>query len=103
VIDFRKRKVVHFESLGQSLELRQLSHAATAEMAAAHKADPGKQLFPVIAAKHGVIEWEALSTDEIASALTVDQLAEVSRAILDLSGVDQKNSESTPTDSSSSS
>ena len=101
-MDYLKRKTVRIESLNDSIEIRQLSHKAVAEMTESNKANPDKRLFPVIAAKHCVTGWASMSLDDISNALSADQLNDVFTAISEFSGTDEKNSGSTPTDSSSS-
>lgn len=101
-MDFLKRKKVRIVSLGMDLEIRQLSAKANSEIVAAYKGQsPHNAGF--IAVKYGVPEWSAMTIDEIGEGLSMEHVNEINDAISKLSGIDEKNSDSTQTESSSSS
>ena len=102
-MNYLKRKVVRIESLNDEIEIRQLSAKAQAEIIVAYRDEAHRYRAGFIAAKYGVPAWSDMSIDEISDALTMIQLNEINDAISELSGIDEKNSVSTQSDSSSSS
>lgn len=101
-MDYLKRTKVFIRSLGEELVIRQLSAKAQSEIVVAYKGNDQHQAG-FIAIKYGVPQWSDLSLDEISNGLSMAQINEINDAIAALSEIEPKNSESAPTESSSSS
>jgi hypothetical protein len=88
-----REKDIQIESLGCSLRIRELTARAHIEMIQS----TGEFDSMFIAMKHGVPAWADKSIDDLKDELSMRQAMEVSRPILELSGVPiGKNSESDP-------
>jgi hypothetical protein len=84
---YLKTATVHIASLGESLEVRQLSAAQAAEVIAA-KNDPARA--SAIAIKHGVPAWCDETAETIAGSLSFEQMHEIQTAITDIGASDPK-------------
>jgi len=98
-MSYLKQEEVRISSLGDFLTIRQLPARAQIEMIEAQD-KPFEGLF--IACKHGVVAWHERSLDDIKDSITLEQASEISAAVFALSGVESKNSESDPSEGSSS-
>lgn len=99
-MSYLKEEAVHIDSIGETLNLREL--AAVAQIAIHEVVDvPFEGMF--VACKHGVKEWANMSIDELKDMISLRQAGEISAHIFRLSGLDEeKNSESGPSEGSSS-
>jgi hypothetical protein len=97
-MSYLKEKSVHFDALGSSLVVRELPSIAQLEIIDAQD-KPFEGVF--IACKWGVKDWADLSLDEIKQMISMRQASEISTAVFELSGVDEKNSASDPSADSS--
>ena len=96
-MDYLKSKTVEIKSIGESLVLKQLSYGAWHEII--HEEDTHKSM--AMMCQRGVPDWKDKPIEEIAGMLNPEQVKEISEAIQDLGGI-PKNSDSTPSDDSSS-
>ncbi len=99
--DYLKTKTVELKTIGDSLVIKQLSHAATAEFLAMGRDETTRHMAGCVALKYGVPDWKDMTPEDISGMLSPEQVDEIVGAIFDLGGL-AKNSESIPTDSSSS-
>lgn len=86
---------------GREFQIRELCTQAQIEMVEASRSDDGLKAV-VIACKHGVLDWAEKTVEEIASSVPLSILQQIAESIYDLSGVESKNSESDPSEDSSS-
>jgi hypothetical protein len=98
-MSYLREKQVFIDSLGESLVVRELPSIGQLEILE-HQEKPFEGVF--IACKYGVKAWSDLSLDEIKSMISMRQASEISSVVFELSGVDEKNSESGPSADSSS-
>jgi hypothetical protein len=97
-MSYLNEKAVEIESLGETVEIRELP--ATAQLQIMESQDvPFEGMF--IACKYGVKAWVDKPLDEIKDMLSLRQVGEISSAVLELSGFDEKNFESDPSEDSS--
>lgn len=98
--DYLKTKTVQIQSLSETVQIKELSAKAQAEFMAAHKDEKTNYLAGAIAVKYGVPQWRDKSPEEISEMLSMEHIDEICNAIWEINP--PKNSESTPTDGSSS-
>jgi len=100
-MDYRKSEKRRIENLARDVDLIEMNVKGEAEMLQAHR-DGDSLRAAAVTVKYGCKDFAEQSVDEIMDALPRRTVQELSQAILDLSGGDAKNSESTPSESSSS-
>lgn len=100
-MSYLKTKKVYIESLERDVELVELNVKGESEMLQAHK--EGQALkAAAITVKYGCTQWRESDVDQIMEELPRRIVQEISGKVLDLSGGEEKNSESTPDEDSSS-
>ena len=99
MLSLLKVESARIERLGITLEIRELSGKAQAEVAAASS----PLLAAAMVCKHGVVAWAEETPEAILESVGPKALMEIGQAIYQLSGIDlAKNSEPAPSDGSSS-
>lgn len=89
-MSYLKTKTIRCEEIGETFEIRQLSGLAIEEMMEAS----GIRMYSVIA-KHGVIKWGDMTTEDVAGATPIKALEELARTISEFSGLDDVLGEET--------
>lgn len=99
---FLKTKKLRIEALDKELTIVELCAKAQIEIMEAIRDEKAIDTH-FIACKYGVPEWAQESIEDISTSLPLKAAREISDAIYELSGVDDaKNSESVPSEDSSS-
>lgn len=99
---FLKTKTVRIEALDRELGIVELCAKAQIEIMEAIRDEQAISTH-FIACKYGVPEWAEESIESISTSLPLQAAREIAEAVYELSGIDDaKNSESAPSEDSSS-
>lgn len=98
---YLKTKSVEIQSLGKTIEIRELNAKAEHEMILAHNAGEPVRAAAVSVKYGWPGEVSEMSVDQIMEEFPRRIITEISEAVLGFSGEQAKNSESTPGDGSS--